>query len=171
MLTGIVVGIKMIDETTITVWDWIKMFMFYILMIVSRIIMVATFYPILKKFGYGLTAKEFVVLVYGGLRGALGMCLSLFVAVDPDLRLRFREITVFYMCGMACLTIVLNGLTCGKVVNYVEMIRVPPIKGKLLKRSLRSVLEATQLKLKEVKSDGSFSHAKWRTVEKDANVK
>ena len=75
------------------------------------------------------------------------------------------------MCGMACLTIVLNGLTCGKVVNYVEMIHIPPIKGKLLKRSLRAVLEATQLKLKEIKSDGSFSHAKWRTVEKDANVK
>ena len=90
MLTGIVVGIKMIDETTITVWDWIKMFFFYILMIISRIIMVATFYPLLKKFGYGLTKKEFVVLIYGGLRGALGMCLSLFVAVDGDLRLRFR---------------------------------------------------------------------------------
>ena len=55
------------------------------------------------------------------------------------------------MCGMACLTIVLNGLTCGKVVNFVEMIRIPPIKGKLLKRALRAVLETTQLKMKEIK--------------------
>lgn len=99
------------------------------------------------------------------------MCLSLFVGVDSSLRLRFREITVFYMCGMACLTIVLNGLTCGKVVSMVEMIHIPPIKGKLLKRSLRAVLESTQLKLKEIKADSSFSYAKWRTVEKDANVK
>lgn len=75
------------------------------------------------------------------------------------------------MCGMAFLTIVLNGLTCGKVVNYVEMIHIPPIKAKLLKRSLRAVLEATQLRLKEIKSDNAFSYAKWRAVEKDANVK
>lgn len=85
------------------------------------------------------------------MRGALGMCLSLLVYVDGSLRIRFRELTVFYMCGMAFLTIVLNGLTCGKVVQWVEMIRIPPIKGKLLKRALRAVLESTQLKLKEIK--------------------
>ena len=60
-----------------------------------------------------------MVLIYGGLRGALGMCLSLLVYVDGSLRMRFRELTVFNMCGMACLTIVFNGLTCGKVVNFV----------------------------------------------------
>ena len=143
MLTGIIVGIKMIEESTITATDWGKMILFYLLMLVARTIMVLTFYPLLRKFGYGLTRKEFVVLIYGGLRGALGMCLSLFVGVDPALRLRFREITVFNMCGMACLTIVFNGLTCGKVVSWVEMIHIPPIKAKLLKRSLRAVLEST----------------------------
>ena len=95
------------------------MFLFYILMIIARTIMVLTLYPLLTKFGYGLSKKEFVVLIYGGLRGALGMCLSLIVYVDGSLRVRFRELTVFYMCGMAFLTIVLNGLTCGKVVQCV----------------------------------------------------
>jgi hypothetical protein len=31
-----------------------------------------------------------IVLVYGGLRGALGMCLSLIVGVDMSLPQRFR---------------------------------------------------------------------------------
>ena len=65
------------------------------------------------------------MLIYGGLRGALGLCLSLIIGVDDELPQRFREITVFYMCGMAMLTIIVNGLTCGKVVNYVEMISYP----------------------------------------------
>lgn len=81
--------------------------------------MVLTFYPLIIRSGYGITSKELVVLIYGGLRGALGMCLSLFVGVDPDLNIRFRELTVFYMCGMAMLTIVVNGLTCNKLVNYL----------------------------------------------------
>lgn len=143
----------MIDETTITVGDWIKMFLFWFLMIISRVIMVLTFYPLLKRFGYGLTQKELVVLIYGGLRGALGMCLSLFVGVDESLRIRFRELTVFYMCGMAMLTIVVNGLTCSKLVGYLEMIRVPEIKEKLLKRCIKKVLNSTQAKLKELKAD------------------
>jgi NhaP-type Na+/H+ or K+/H+ antiporter len=95
------------------------MFAFWFLMIISRVIMVLTFYPFLTRSGYGINYKELVVLIYGGLRGALGMCLSLFVGVDESLRLRFRELTVFYMCGMAMLTIVVNGLTCSKLVNYL----------------------------------------------------
>ena len=31
-----------------------------------------------------------VVLIYGGLRGALGLCLSLMVGVDDELPVRFR---------------------------------------------------------------------------------
>ncbi len=119
VLTGIVVGIKMINETTITFMDWIKMLIFWFLMILSRVIMVLTFYPILTKSGYGIGKKELVVLIYGGLRGALGMCLSLFVGFDESLPVRFRELTVFYMCGMAMLTIVVNGLTCSKIVNMM----------------------------------------------------
>jgi NhaP-type Na+/H+ or K+/H+ antiporter len=80
----------MISESTITGWDWIKMFVFWILMIIVRAIMVITFLPILKASGYGITKKEIIVLIYGGLRGALGLCLSLMVGVDEELPVRFR---------------------------------------------------------------------------------
>jgi len=58
------------------------MFVFWFIMIILRAVMVLTFYPIIRKSGYGLTKKELVVLIYGGLRGALGLCLSLMVGVD-----------------------------------------------------------------------------------------
>ena len=99
--------------------DWFKMILLWVCMIISRAIMVFLCAPVLKKTGYGLSIKELVVLVYGGLRGTLGMCLALFVGVDDKLRDRFRHLTVFYMCGMAMLTIIVNGLTCAKLVNYV----------------------------------------------------
>lgn len=90
LLTGIVVGISMVGTSTITSSDWMRMFIFWFLMIISRVIMVLTFYPLIIRSGYGISVKELVVLIYGGLRGALGMCLSLFVGVDPDLNIRFR---------------------------------------------------------------------------------
>lgn len=170
ILTGVIVGVKMIDGSTITGMDWFKMLIFWVLMIISRVIMVLTFYPLLKNSGYGISTKELVVLIYGGLRGALGMCLSLFVGVDESLRLRFRELTVFYMCGMAMLTIVVNGLTCNRLVAYLEMVKVPEIKNKLLQKCLKRVLESTQDKLKELKADPSVSYAKWKEVENAAKV-
>ena len=57
------------------------------------------------------------MLVYGGLRGALGLCLSLMVGVDQELPVRFRHLTVFYMACMAALTNLVNGTTCKPLVN------------------------------------------------------
>lgn len=47
--------------------------------------MVLIFLPFLKYFGYGVTKAEIWVLIWGGLRGALGLTLALMVAVDEDL--------------------------------------------------------------------------------------
>lgn len=75
----------MMDKSTITSDDWIKMFIFYLCMIVMRFIMVAVFYKLLATHGYGLSSKEFWVLIWGGLRGALGLTLALMVGVDMEL--------------------------------------------------------------------------------------
>jgi len=74
--------------------------------------MVSTFIPCLKRSGYGLNNTEFYVLVWGGLRGALGITLGLMVAVDEKLDRRLRELTIFYMAGLATLTLLINGTTC-----------------------------------------------------------
>jgi hypothetical protein len=75
------------------------------------------------------------------------------------------------MCGMAFLTIVVNGLTCGKVVDYVEMIHYPEIKRKLFKRCVKDVLDSTQKKMKEIKGDPDLAYAKWKDVEQLADVR
>jgi NhaP-type Na+/H+ or K+/H+ antiporter len=148
VLVGFVVGIEMMTgSSTITGWDWIRMIFFWVLLIAARAIMVFSFLTILEGNGYGINKKEIIVLIYGGLRGALGLCLALIISVDKELPTRFRELTVFYMCGMAVLTIVINGFTCGKVVDYVEMIKSPEIKRKLFKRCVTDILAKTQDKL------------------------
>jgi NhaP-type Na+/H+ or K+/H+ antiporter len=96
---------------------------------------VFTCWPFLRNSGYGLSTKEFFVVVWGGLRGALGLTLSLMVAVDTELPFRLRELTVFYMAGLASLTLLVNGTTCKSLCIYLELIENPPIKAKLLKNA------------------------------------
>ena len=74
------------------------------------------------------------------------------------------KLLCFICVGMAMLTIIVNGLTCSKVVNYVEMIYYPEIKKKLLKRSIKIILSKTQEKLKEVKGEPDMAYAKWQEV-------
>jgi hypothetical protein len=53
----VIVGTLMLNESTITIWDWFRMLIFWFLMIGVRAIMILTFYPIIKKTGYGITKK------------------------------------------------------------------------------------------------------------------
>lgn len=47
--------------------------------------MVFILYPLLKRTGYGLNWKEGIVLSWGGLRGAIGLALSLTLASNPHI--------------------------------------------------------------------------------------
>lgn len=51
------------------------------LILVSRAVVVGVLYPFLRYFGYGLDLKEAFILVWGGLRGAVALSLSLSVKV------------------------------------------------------------------------------------------
>jgi NhaP-type Na+/H+ or K+/H+ antiporter len=57
LLTGIIIGVNILDKSHIDFSDWVRMFIFFILMVIGRGIMVLTFFPILKLFGYGLSYK------------------------------------------------------------------------------------------------------------------
>lgn len=57
---------------------------------VVRLLAVLVLWPALSKVGYGLDWREGVVLVWAGLRGAVGLSLSLFVLLNPVARLPLR---------------------------------------------------------------------------------
>ncbi|KAH9745895.1 Sodium/hydrogen exchanger 7 [Citrus sinensis] len=59
--------------------SWGYLILLYLFVQVSRLFVVATLYPVLRNFGYGLEWKEAIILVWSGLRGAVALSLSLSV--------------------------------------------------------------------------------------------
>lgn len=103
----------MLNKSTVTVQDWYNLIIFFIMMLVIRGIMIIVFLPFILNSGYGLSMPEYWVLIWGGIRGALGLCLSLVIGKDEELpHLRARELAIFFMAGTTFLTLVVNGMTC-----------------------------------------------------------
>ena len=102
----------MINSSSITSMDWIKLIIFWVLINISRLIMLVMFLPFWKFTGYGLNRKEFLILVYGGLRGTLGVTLALMVGIDTELPERLKDLCLFYMSGTVALSMLINGTTC-----------------------------------------------------------
>ncbi|CAD8109667.1 unnamed protein product [Paramecium sonneborni] len=164
LLVGIIVGIQIMEEELIVSTDYFKMIGFYFLMILARFIMVLTFYPLLKCFGYPISKSELIVLVYGGLRGGLGLTLSLMVGCDQDLPARFRHLSVFYAAAMALITNMVNGTTCKALVKCVKMIDEPVVKKKVYKKYLEELIVVQHDLIKELETDEFYNVTDWMTV-------
>lgn len=83
-----------------------------------RALMVFMMYPALSRMGYGMTLKQAVVLVWAGLRGAVGLALALFVLLDGKIAdYRFRVLTFFMMGCIAAATTLIQGPTTGPLLQ------------------------------------------------------
>jgi len=166
LMTGLLIGYEILfnHDSSITTADWIKMLIFWVLMIIARAMMVFIFWPIIKKHGYGLSPKEFIVLVWGGLRGALGLALALMVGFDDLLPSRMRDLVVFYMAGMATLTLLVNGTTCSILVKKLEMVIEPEIRKRLQRNLVAELLMRSQAKQEELKDGRFLNVCDWESV-------
>ena len=88
-----------------------------------RVIVFAVCYPLLKTSGYSITLRQAAVMVWAGLRGAVGLALSMFILFDGQFSDRsFRLLAFFFMGMIAAITILIQGTTTGLLL---EVILVP----------------------------------------------
>ena len=90
-LIFIIVGIVIAAKVDITWQSIVILFAVYIGINLVRAAMVLILYPIMKKCGYGLTLRESVILVWGGLRGALGLTLALMVSYTLEIGFQIND--------------------------------------------------------------------------------
>ena len=77
-------------------------------------------YPFLKFTGYSITLRKAAVCVWAGLRGAVGLALSMFLLFDGQVSDRsFRLLAFFFMGMIAAITILVQGTTTGLLLEVL----------------------------------------------------
>jgi NhaP-type Na+/H+ and K+/H+ antiporter len=73
--------------------------------------------------GYPMTWRTFLVFLWGGLRGAVGMVMALFVFLDEEIHnSKFRSYAIFYMGTMVSLS---EQLLAGVDPTVARLGRIP----------------------------------------------
>jgi len=80
VMVGIVISETAIN--TITLSDVYYLIFLYFSLNIARLLMIVVLSPFLSRLGYGLTWQNMLVMSWGGLRGAVAICLSLEVFKD-----------------------------------------------------------------------------------------
>lgn len=118
--------------------EWFWLFVMYLLVMIIRFVQVAIVYPLFKRMGLKSNLKEAIFLSFAGMRGAVGIALSLSLyrkANEATLDSKDSELVnaIFFLTGgISLCTLLFNG-TCAAWVLQVLGLVIPNDR----KRALR----------------------------------
>ena len=126
-----VISRRALMSDTIRAVDYAYLFLFYLVMTAIRGAMIVLGYPALKRLGYGTTPKDAFFMVYGGLRGAVGLALAISVKSTLD-DVDTGNRVVFFVSGLAFLTLIINGTTSGLLLRKLGLVGTPALKEQMI---------------------------------------
>jgi len=169
-LIFIIVGVVIAQQTHITGKNILILLIIYAGIHVIRAIVIALFFPIMRKSGYGLPVKDAVALWYGALRGAVGLALALMVAGEESIPPQIREEFLFLTAGLVTLTLLINATTIKFVVNKLGLTRISKAKMRIQENAQKYLVSSTLNALEKVKTDRFLNRANWNSVRNFLNL-
>jgi NhaP-type Na+/H+ or K+/H+ antiporter len=163
-LIFLIVGVVIALRVSFTTRDFIILFLIYITILVVRAIVLAMFYPLMKRIGYGLSPKDGVIAWWGGLRGAIGLALALIVSsessIDPEIRTQILSLTA----GIVFLTSLINATTIKPLIDWLGLTKVGEARLQLLEQTVSMLRKGSEKELSKLKENRFMSGADWDAV-------
>ncbi|MBU8891820.1 MAG: cation:proton antiporter [Bacteroidales bacterium] len=163
-LIFLIVGVVIANNIVFTANDFLILIMLYVGIHIVRAIVIAIFFPIMKKAGYGLPKKNAYVLWWGALRGAIGLALALIVAGESKIDGVIRDQFLFYTAGIVTLTLVVNATTIKVLLSWLGLTDIPPAKQKMILNAKSYLRNTAENSMDKLKSDRFLSRANWESV-------
>jgi CPA1 family monovalent cation:H+ antiporter len=115
----------------------------YVAALVARIVVVGGLLPLLTAIGIAerVDTRMKVVVVWGGLRGAISLALALAVVEHPSATPTFRDFIATSVTGYVLLTLFVNGTTLRLLIHWLKLDRLSVLDRGLRDRALSLAIE------------------------------
>eukprot|EP00397_Hematodinium_sp_SG-2012_P002854 GEMP01002862.1.p1 GENE.GEMP01002862.1~~GEMP01002862.1.p1 ORF type:complete len:758 (+),score=165.46 GEMP01002862.1:645-2918(+) len=141
-----------------TAIHFLELLLLYFIIHLSRTVTIVLLWPLLVRAGYGLRPKEAVILVFGGLRGAVGLALAMLVDLDTEdpLAHGVRSRVAFHVSGITLLTLIVNGSAVGKLYKNINVYKHATYHDALFRRALQLSETETLKRAEELRKNWFF---------------
>lgn len=143
---------------------WIALVVLYVGIQFIRAFSVTLLMPLLKRVGIGITKEKAIVLVWGGLRGAVALALALIVAQDDLIPREVGDRILFLCAGIVVFTILINGASMGWVLKKVKLDELPPAKQATVDKAQAKINEELTTILPDLVENEFLKGADWDEV-------
>jgi len=151
ILAGLLFGHRYLTrQAHLEMMDFAWMFLLYVAMMLIRAVMVLVLWPILNLIGPRISWREYLVIVWSGLRGAVGLVLAIRVDIDLKHNETIGSHFMFHIGGMALLTILINGTLAGPLLRKLGLTDTPVVEERVVRHLQEVTQEEMDEKLTEV---------------------
>ncbi|CAL8091440.1 unnamed protein product [Orchesella dallaii] len=170
----VLVGI-LITETAVNSFrpeDGYYLVFLYFAINIIRFLMIGLVSPLLSRIGYGLSWQNMVVMTWGGLRGAVGICLALQTFRDKEICEKdyIGPKILLQTAGIVILTLTVNGTTTKKLLDMLKLTELSIGKIQDMANAVRQIRSAQQKALRILRHDRFLADANWTNVEESTNI-
>ncbi|SDJ28180.1 NhaP-type Na+/H+ or K+/H+ antiporter [Ferrimonas sediminum] len=167
LVVGILIATRVpLDQPAL----WQALVLLYLSLIVIRAITIGLFLPLLQKVGTPLSREKALVLLWGGLRGAVSLALALTIAADGLLDRQLADQILFLCAGIVVLTIVVNGGTMGRLLGWLKLDRLPEAKQATVDRVVTEVTRELNEMLPGMMTHEFLSGSDWKAVRRQVRL-
>lgn len=158
------------NKQHLTVLDFGWLLVTYVLVMLIRAAIFAILWIPLNMVGHEISFKEGIIMVWSGLRGAVGLALAIMVDLEPGISEERGGRLLFHVGGVAALTILINGTTASSLLTYLELTKSSDVKERMLSRFSRqeakSAADLFEAELRGDHGDHRFQGASRSIVQK-----
>ncbi|WP_022942334.1 cation:proton antiporter [Psychromonas hadalis] len=170
-LIFILVGIIIASRIRLDVWQWwVTLGGLYVGIQFIRAISIFTFMPLLKRIGIGINRAKALVLIWGGLRGAVSLALALIIAQDQLIDKNLGDQILFLTAGIVVLTIVINSSSMALLLKSLGLDKLPPAKQASLNKAKFAIKQRLLSTLPELKKNEFLQRANWPKRDKEITL-
>ena len=173
VITGIFIGkegfsaLKQSTGVNDLLFDFLKCIFFFVLMNISRYIVVLIFMPFLnddrKRTEYKITWKECIVIAYSGIRGAFPLILCLSVAKNEHYDTYFKQLAMLITITVIFLGIIFNGMTIKYIIKALNLVK-HDTDGKIRLLLEKEIFVNCYKKFDELQKRSNLALTNWTVV-------
>jgi CPA1 family monovalent cation:H+ antiporter len=141
---------KLVDNVTIV--DGLMLGVVVLATLAARFVVVFGLFPLLNiaHLAERIDRTYGVVIVWGGLRGAVSLALGLAVAENDSLPPELRHMVGVLTTGFVLFTLLINGISLRPLIKLLGLDRLAPAEQALRDRALTLALEGIKARLSDV---------------------
>lgn len=168
-ITGVILSTTMQESWAEIFYEVLLNVVLYVSLHLIRFLVLFASFPIMKRMGYGFTVDDLYVLVFGALRGAIGLGMGLLTVQALQDHPELHEVShrMLLHCAFIVLwTLALNASFMPTLVSYLQIDRLTEESQVIFQQVCQRLKHEETILLKSMKDDPLYAATQWNIMNK-----